>query len=112
MAILHLTLHRQWFDLIASGKKTIEYRVDSDYWHKRIFKPAGMYKSFNKIHFKNGYRKDAPLLVTGFLWAIVTHADLCHPANGEQLAGRIILIGVGEIIRAENYRLGLDNATD
>lgn len=26
MEILHLTLKKKWFDLIASGSKTIEYR--------------------------------------------------------------------------------------
>jgi len=55
--ILHLTLLRKWFDLIASGKKTKEYREIKPYWNKRL---AG--KEFDEIHFKNGYSKNAPFM--------------------------------------------------
>ena len=34
--VLHLVLDFKWFDLIASGKKRIEYRDDSEFWRKRI----------------------------------------------------------------------------
>lgn len=34
--VLHLTLKFKWFDLIASGKKRIEYRRNCEYWRKRI----------------------------------------------------------------------------
>lgn len=104
--VLHFTLHRRWFDLIARRIKPVEYRVDSDYWHRRIFEADGTARKFDEIHFRNGYRKSDPLLVTGFNWAFVTHADSCDPANGEELEGRIIVIGIGEIIRSENYCLG------
>ena len=55
--ILHLTLLRKWFDLIASGKKTKEYREIKPYWNKRL---SG--KEFDEIHFKNGYSKNAPFM--------------------------------------------------
>lgn len=34
--ILHLTLKRKWFDLIASGKKREEYREIKNYWAARF----------------------------------------------------------------------------
>lgn len=36
MAILHLTLTKQWFDMIESGEKTEEYREIKPYWIKRL----------------------------------------------------------------------------
>lgn len=51
---LHLTLKKQWFDEIASGKKDEEYRDAKRYWARRI---EG--REFDEIHFRNGY-KNAP----------------------------------------------------
>jgi len=36
--IVHLVLKHKWFDMISSGKKRTEYRDDSDFWRKRIFR--------------------------------------------------------------------------
>jgi len=55
--ILHLTLLRKWFDLIASGKKIKEYREIKPYWTKRL-----LGKDFDEIYFKNGYSKNAPFM--------------------------------------------------
>ena len=57
MRILHLTLHRKWFDEIASGIKVNEYRDIKPYWEKRL---EG--KTFDEIHFRNGYSKTAPFM--------------------------------------------------
>ncbi|MBR9683567.1 ASCH domain-containing protein [Candidatus Woesearchaeota archaeon] len=55
--ILHLTLLKKWFDLIASGKKKVEYREIKPYWTKRLLE-----KEFDEIYFKNGYSKNAPFM--------------------------------------------------
>ena len=55
--ILHLNLHREWFDKIASGEKTEEYRALVPHWQKRL---DG--KTFDEVHFRNGYRVDAPFM--------------------------------------------------
>lgn len=57
MKILHLTLKKKWFDQIASGKKTVEYREIKPYWDKRL---KG--KKFDEIYFKNGYSAFAPFM--------------------------------------------------
>ena len=36
MRVLHLTLKKKWFDLIASGEKKEEYREIKDFWIKRL----------------------------------------------------------------------------
>ncbi len=36
MKTLHLVLKRKWYDKIASGKKTSEYRECKPYWNKRL----------------------------------------------------------------------------
>ena len=57
--ILHLTLKRKWYDMIASGEKTEEYREIKPYWSTRL-KDFLVKKPFDYIIFKNGYGKDAP----------------------------------------------------
>ena len=56
MRILHLTLKKKWFDLIASGVKREEYREMKAYWHKRLN------KEYDAIIFRNGYASDSPSL--------------------------------------------------
>lgn len=36
MKALHLTLKKQWFDMIASGEKKEEYREITSYWNVRF----------------------------------------------------------------------------
>jgi len=54
MKILHLTLKKQWFDMIASGVKKEEYRELKPYWHKRLAN-----KQYDAISFRNGCSKGA-----------------------------------------------------
>jgi hypothetical protein len=55
--ILHLTLHRKWFDVIARGEKHEENRAQSAHWKKRLNK-----HDYSEIHFRNGYAKNAPMM--------------------------------------------------
>lgn len=63
MKIPHLTLKRQWFDMIASGEKKEEYRELKPYWETRFQKVNGMRmfedscKEFDAVRFTNGYGK-------------------------------------------------------
>jgi hypothetical protein len=34
--VFHLTLNKKWFDMIASGEKTEEYREIKPYWMRRL----------------------------------------------------------------------------
>ena len=59
--ILHLNLYRKYFDAIANGTKTTEYRDKTDYWKKRI---EG--REYDIIKFRNGYAKDAPTMLVEY----------------------------------------------
>jgi hypothetical protein len=62
--ILHLTVKKKWFDLIASGEKRREYREGKPYWKKRLLDAEGFAVEFVEIHFRNGYGMSAPLVRT------------------------------------------------
>jgi len=59
---LHLVLKSKWYDKIASGEKTSEYRAYSEYWNKRFCGGAKIYPTettechlYNKVVFHKGY---------------------------------------------------------
>ncbi len=64
--ILHLTVKKKWFDLIASGEKTIEYRQGKAYWEKRLLDENGNSIEFAEVHFRNGYSRNAPFMRVEF----------------------------------------------
>jgi hypothetical protein len=82
MKILHLTLKKKYFDMIASGVKKEEYRELKPYWVKRLaheFKGhiggdfmdrhaviSYTFKDFDAVRFTNGYSKNAPSMLIGF----------------------------------------------
>ena len=83
--VLKLVVSKQWFDMIASGEKTEEYREIKGYWVRRLFDFSNMNvdadtyawalqeniiisresffeyqsKGFTHVLFINGYRKDS-----------------------------------------------------
>ena len=61
MRVLHLTLKKQWFDMIAIGEKGEEYREIKPYWMKRI---EG--REYDVVQFRNGYAKDAPKMTVEY----------------------------------------------
>jgi hypothetical protein len=62
MAILHLTLKREWFDRIARGEKKEEFRHYKPYWKKRL---EG--HKYDAILFRNGYASNAPEMLVEYL---------------------------------------------
>ncbi len=64
--VLHLTLKKKYFDEILSGKKKKEFRELKSYWISRLCTKKSIeswgleFKEFEKIIFKNGYKKNAP----------------------------------------------------
>lgn len=62
--VLHLTLKKKWFDMIASGAKKEEYRACKPYWFNRLHGWHGPdYKCFDLVHFRNGYNQCSPSLL-------------------------------------------------
>ena len=58
--MLTLPIKRKWFDMIASGEKTEEYRDLTEYYKSRFAKYAA--KAEFNIRFRAGYRADSPLM--------------------------------------------------
>jgi hypothetical protein len=72
MNVLHLTLKKKWFDEIMEGRKRHEYREDKPYWRARLLKVNPMdgklcIRKFDRVHFKNGYSKNARSMVVDCL---------------------------------------------
>lgn len=104
MKILHLTLKKKWFDLIASGEKRHEYRECKPYWEKRLIKPDGNPRHFDEIHFRNGYSKDAPFMRVEFIRIAHTGPEWCEPRCGEVLWPDTIVITLGKILEVKNIK--------
>lgn len=49
---LILPLKRKWFDQIKAGIKPFEFRLDNEYWQKRLIG-----KNYDKVIFTLGYPK-------------------------------------------------------
>lgn len=58
--ILHLNLKSEYFYDIKNGRKPYEYRLDNEYWRKRLLN-----RDFTEVHFKCGYpsRSDSSKII-------------------------------------------------
>ena len=83
--ILHLNLFRKYFDQIAEGTKTIEYRDNTDYWKKRLEN-----REYDVIKFRNGYAKDAPTMLVEYVGL-----NVGNPFSYEIQLGKIIEVNYG-----------------
>lgn len=90
MRILHLTLKKQWFDMIASGNKSEEYREIKPYWTKRLN------KTYDAIEFRNGYAATAPRF-TIELKEILTGLGI--EKWGAPLGQKVFILKLGQILK-------------
>ena len=88
--ILHLNLHRQYFDLIATGQKKTEYRECTPYWRKRL---EG--RDYDVVSFRNGYATRAPVM------------EVEYVAKGFRVIGskKEYAIRLGKILKIQNYQI-------
>jgi len=90
MNILYLTLHKKWFNMIATGEKRIEYREMKPYWDARLEN-----RRYDEVHFRNGYAKNAP-----FMRVRCMGIEQGHMFDGKPCYG----IHLGDILEFRNYR--------
>lgn len=85
--MLVFNLKKEWFDKIAAGKKTHEYREVKPYWKNRIMKAFNLEESdfiychgkipvTAVIHFVKGYNPK-----NGTLSALVSHLSITSGLN-------------------------------
>lgn len=66
METLKIIIKGEYFDMIKSGEKKIEYREVTPFWTSRLFDKEGKKRSYDNVLFINGYNKDARRLTTEF----------------------------------------------
>ena len=91
MKILHITIKKKWFDLIASGEKKEEYREIKDYWIRRLKN-----KTYDAILFRNGYSKNSPKLLIVYDGY---HTGLGRIKWGAPEGKPVFILSLGEIIK-------------
>ncbi len=91
---LYLTLRRRWFDEIAAGTKTVEYREMTPYWQRRI-----VGRQYDEVHFRNGYRQDSPFMRVEYRGWKRTVRD------GKPM----FALQLGKVLEIKNYDLDLAN---
>lgn len=117
MKILHLTLKREWFDMIASGEKKEEYRdaVNSDFWCKRFCNKnwrayeieileKAIDKHFDIVHFYNG---GSPCLKYPNFKIECKGISIgkAKPEWSDNWQGEVFIIKLGKIItKPENFK--------
>ena len=80
-AILTLVLKSKWYDMIASGIKTEEYRENKPYWAKRIMRWLYDPRETHVVQFSRGYR-NADMFFIGCV-SFNTYIGTEHPEWGE-----------------------------
>lgn len=104
MKILHLTLNKKWFILIASGEKKVEYREYKDHWISRLMIDGALRNDFTEIHFRNRYDPDAPFMRVEIDGLFLYKKDFIFPLNGEEItADKYFLINLGDILELKLY---------
>ena len=94
MRVLHLTLKKQWFDMIASGRKLEEYREIKPYWETRL--KTGYH--YDAVSFRNGYSKNAPKILIECEGIFIGRGVLAWGAPDKPA----YIIKLGEIIQTHN----------
>lgn len=100
MKVLHLTLKKKWFDMIASGEKKEEYRELKEYWIKRFctkewykFEMEVLHKAIDKhydaVIFRNGYNKNAPVITIECKGITIGHGKYKWGAHGQSFIIRL-----------------------
>ena len=91
---LHLTIKKQWFDMILSGEKTEEYRDIKPYYNIRLIG-----KEYDTVVFRNGYARDAPSLTIELK---TIRFGTGNPEWGAEANKKYFVLYLGKIINTKN----------
>ena len=98
--VLHLTLKKEWFDLMISGKKKVEYRKPSDWIISRL------QKEYEVIKFTNGYGSDKPYFICEYKgFEISNESETIHVEKSKiEVEEGTYMIKLGKIIEKGNVK--------
>jgi hypothetical protein len=88
-SILHLTLHKKWFDMIQSGVKREEYRERKPFWDKRLS------KQYDRIKFVNGYGNHRPWMIVEL---VGHHTGFGRSGWGAPESDTVHVLSLGKIL--------------
>ena len=99
--ILHLTLKKQWFDLMVTGQKTIEYRRPSKWIKDRL-----VGKEYELVKFVNGYGDDKPYFLCEYKGYEISKSTKRLDYNGFKIKYEKgdYLIHLGKILESGNLK--------
>lgn len=99
--MLTLPIKKKWFDMILSGEKTDEYRVNTAYWRRRLLyqaQPSSGEGTAWLLALRNGYRSDSPK-------AIVEIGDITvgagKPEWGAEPGVEYLRLHIKRVVRTE-----------
>lgn len=89
--VLRLNLKGKWWDQIAAGEKTVELRLATPYWRKRL-----VGRTYDEIHLLKGYppKSDTSKLLVR-KWRMVTAETVVHEEFGPEPV-EVFVIDVAE----------------
>jgi len=91
MKVLTLRLKRKYWDQIASGEKTVEFRLATDYWRKRL-----VGRHYDEIHIWCGYPpKSETTKLLRRKWQMVAKETIVHEEFGLEPV-EVFCISVGK----------------
>jgi len=97
LRVLRLTLKKKWFDMIAIGEKTEEYRTPGKWIFSRLIG-----KRYDVVEFANGYGNHVPKVVVQFCgW----HQGPGRPEWGGRWQNRYVVIRLGRVISLHNVQV-------
>lgn len=96
MNILHMTLTKEWFDLILSGVKTEEYRAIKPYWNKRLINT----NNYTAVKFVNGYGNDRPAFLIELKDIVQGFGKLSWGAPRE----KVYILKLGSVLGGSNIQ--------
>lgn len=104
--LLNITIHRRWFDMIASGEKREEYRSLDNKQVRVACKCVtnGWPIGGLAMVLRNGYRMDSPALAVRVYGIILRNGnDSIHPAWGEPADRTHFVIMLGDVLVRGTY---------
>ena len=111
--ILHLSIKKEYFEVMVTGEKTFEFRKPSDWNKSRLFEKHKTYgdelpKKYGYVRFTNGYGNDKPYFTCVFLGFQKAKDNYMKKySNGEtvKIFKGDFIISLGKIVEIGNYNM-------
>jgi hypothetical protein len=101
--VLRLTLSALPFEVMRTGEKLVEYRKPSDWIKSRL-----VGKSYDVVHFTNGYGKDKPFFIAQYRGYEIEQRGFSSPTYSNGLKVEVAIgdfkIYLGSVLQKGNLK--------